>query len=239
MNLIDRVEKIYDLFHQGAIPTLTQHEVNPNLDTSSRLQYIYFTLPVCLNFQRSSPAMWASALKTYDDPETNYLFYPEKVVNHKYEKIQKDLRKHGLSVQPNKNTDIWIKISTTLNEQYNNDPRQIIQEGNSDVEKIISIIQKTRKEDFPYLRGPKLSNYWLHILDKYTDIKLKNKDKISIIPDTHIIQSSIHLGVVSKDAKISEIEKAWFDLLKDSKLSPVDMHAVLWNWSRNNFQPKV
>lgn len=234
-----RVEELYDLFQNGAIPTLEKHEVNPDLDPSSRLHYIYFTLPVCLNFQRSSPAMWAAALKTFEDPSTNYLFYPEKVVESSREKIQLDLLKHRLGLQLNKHTDIWIKISTTLNKLFKNDPREVIKAGNNDVEQILTIIQETNKDDFPYLRGPKLSNYWLFILDHFTDVKLKNKDKLSIIPDTHIIKSTFHLGLVKENAKIPEIERVWVTLLKNSHLSPVDMHSVLWNWSRNNFEPNV
>ncbi len=239
VELRNRVEKLHELFQQGAIPTLAQHEVNPNLDSSSRLHYIYFTLPVCLNFQRSSPAMWASALKTFEDPETNYLFYPEKVVETEYKIIQQNLIKHKLGLQLNKHTDIWLKISSTLNKVFNNDPREIIKSGNSDVVEILKILQVTNKDDFPFLRGPKLSNYWLFILDHFTDVELKNKDKISVIPDTHIIQSTIHLGLVNENAKIPEIERAWVELLEDSHLSPVDMHSVLWNWSRNRFQPIV
>ncbi len=128
-----RVEELYDLFQNGAIPTLEKHEVNPDLDPSSRLHYIYFTLPVCLNFQRSSPAMWAAALKTFEDPSTNYLFYPEKVVESSREKIQLDLLKHRLGLQLNKHTDIWIKISTTLNKLFKNDPREVIKAGNNDI----------------------------------------------------------------------------------------------------------
>ena len=112
--LLTKVVNLHKLFSDGKIPTLTQHEVNPGLDKGSRLNYIYFTLPVCLNFQRSSPAMWQSVLKTFTDPETNYVFYPEKLVDRSLEDIRASLIKHKLGVQPNKHTDIWIRISTTI-----------------------------------------------------------------------------------------------------------------------------
>ena len=60
------------------------------------------------------------------------------------------------------------------------------------------MIQKEKKPLFPYLGGPKLSNYWLFILHDFTDVKFKNVEEISIIPDTHVIKSSIHLGVVEE-----------------------------------------
>ena len=107
-SLKEKITKLHQLFMQGKIKGPEQHEVHPNLDKGSRENYIYFTMPCSLNFQRSSPAMWKAALKTYSDPETNYLFYPEKVVETDYEKVKVDLRKHSLSVQTNKHCKIWV-----------------------------------------------------------------------------------------------------------------------------------
>ena len=103
---LERVRGLLEQFQAGKILTLAQHEVHPEVPLGSRENYLYFTLPCCINFQRSSPAMWQSALKTYEDPETNYVFYPEKVVAVDPEKVQVDLFKHRLSVQPNKHAHI-------------------------------------------------------------------------------------------------------------------------------------
>lgn len=233
-----KVKELYNLFQTGQIPTLSQHEVHPELPKGDRMNYLYFTLPVVINFQRNSPAMWQSAFATWQDPETNYLFFPEKVVSTPWEKLQVDLRRHKLSLQKNKHTLIWSTICQTLHEYFRNDPRKILAQGKFNVPKILSMLQVEHKNDFPYLRGLKMANYWLYILTKYTDLKLSGREYISIIPDTHVIQSSIHLGLVSPSATPEEIVKEWFNLLAKTKISPVDMHPVLWNWSRNNFQPE-
>lgn len=177
-DILKKVLKLQSIFHEGKIPTLPQHEVHPDLDLSSRENYLYFTLPPCINFQRSSPAMWQAALKTWNDPQTNYLFFPEKVALKTREEIQKDLLKHKFALQLNKHTDIWMIISKTLHEYYEDDPR-------------------------------------------------------------NVLQSTIKLGLVEKIVTPQVVEKLWFELLKDSPISPVEMHPVLWNWSRNNFQPEV
>jgi len=239
MNTLDRIRTLKKHFEEGKIPTLAVHEVHPELDKNDRLNYIYFTLPVSINFQRSSPAMWAAAFNTYNDPETNYLFYPEKVVGTSRDKVQSDLIKHKLGLQRNKHTDIWIAISKGLNKHFKNDPRELIKAGNNDVEEILKLIRVDLKDDFPFLRGLKLSNYWLYILTKFTDVKLTSLNKISIIPDTHIIQSTVKLGICDDKADAQDVVDEWFKLVEGTEIVPVEMHSILWNWSRNNFLPEV
>lgn len=236
--LLKRIQKLHKIFHEGQIPTLTNHEVHPENAKGSRENYLYFTLAPSLNFQRASPAMWKAAFATWNDPETNYLFFPEKVVKTKYEKVQKDLLKHKLSLQKNKHTQIWHAICTSLNEHFENDPRKLIKAHGSKVIDIISYLRENKKS-FPYLNGPKMSNYWLYILDQYSDIKLVGRHELSIIPDTHVAQCSAHLLMTKPDAAPEEIAGAWRELLADGELTAVEMHPVLWNWSRNNFQPEV
>lgn len=238
MSLV-RVKILLDAYQRGEIPRLAQHEVHPDVPLGSRENYLYFTLPVCINFQRNSPAMWASALATYDDPQTNYLFFPEKLADTPIEKIRTDLIKHKLALQPNKHILIWTTIANTLHQKFKDDPKAVIDTANHRVLELLQILQISNKADFPYLSGPKLSNYWPYILSKYTDVQFEDMHEISIIPDTHVIQSSIKLGLVPPNASPLQVEEAWRVLLKDSGINPVQVHPVLWNWSRNNFIPEV
>jgi hypothetical protein len=239
LEFLSRLRTLKSHYDSGLIPQLHKHEVNPGLPLNDRLNYLYFTLPVSLNFQRSSPAMWQAALKTYEDPETNYLFYPEKVAETPYEKVQKDLLKHKLSLQPNKHTQIWTAISKTLYEHYDSDPRNVIKEGQNCVVRIKNILQITKKKQFPYISGEKMANYWLYILYNFTDIKLRNLHKITIIPDTHVIQCSVKLGIANEKHTPVDIANTWNKLLKGSEYIPIDFHPILWNWSRAGFNPEV
>ena len=47
---------------------------NPNLTKASKENFIYFTLPMALNYQRNSYTLWQSALKTWKDKETIKVF---------------------------------------------------------------------------------------------------------------------------------------------------------------------
>ena len=237
--LLTKAKNLFMLYQSGKIKRLEQHEVHPDLLKGERVNYLYFTLPVAINFQRSSPAMWQAALKTWNDPKTRYVFFPEKLKAKKHNIIKRDLLKYHLAVQTNKHPYIWIKISDTLTKYFQSDPKKVLEEGDMDVEKILQIIQHDRKTDLPYLSGLKMSNYWLYILSQFTDAKMKNLNKISIIPDTHVIQSSIRLGLVKKNTEPQKLALAWDKLLDGSEINPVDMHPVLWNWSRNSFKPEV
>jgi len=108
-----------------------------------------------------------------------------------------------------------------------------------DVVKILTLIQKDKRELFPYLSGPKMANYWLYILTHYTDAKFTNMQEISIIPDTHVIQSTVILGLADKAEAPEVVSSLWRQLLVGSPITPIEMHPVLWNWSRNNFKPEV
>jgi endonuclease III len=183
--------------------------------------------------------MWASALATWEDELTQYVFFPEHLAEVPPEQIRADLVKHRLALQPNKHTLIWTTIARTLHQYYENDPRRIIEEAEDNASKLITLLQKTYRQRFPYLSGPKLSNYWPFILSLYTDVSFKNAQEISIIPDTHVMQCSERLGVTAPGATSLQVEAAWRELLKGSGINPSQVHPVLWNWSRNKFQPEV
>ncbi len=85
---LEKVKRLLAIYEQGLIPTLAQHEVNPGLPISSRENYLYFTLPVCINFQRSSPAMWVAALATWEDETTRYVFFSEKLATVPIEQVR-------------------------------------------------------------------------------------------------------------------------------------------------------
>lgn len=233
-----KVDILYQLWLQDLIPRTEVHEVYPELSDSDPRKIIYFTLPVSLNFQRSSTAMWQSALKTFEDNETNYLFTPSEVIKLPREKIQSDLTKHKLALQRNKHTDVWIKLSQTFVE-YGGTPYSFFEEYDFDVIEIIHALRKKHKSKFPFLSGAKMSNYWLFILHHFTSIKFKNPEKISIIPDTHVIKASMELGLIENISSPESVAALWEEVLNGTKLSPIDLHPVLWHWSRAKFSPKI
>jgi hypothetical protein len=69
-------------------------------DTERRL--VYFTLPMSLNYQRNSYALWQAATKTYLDPESEDIFSVEASARMRLEELRTKLLRHRVALQPNK-----------------------------------------------------------------------------------------------------------------------------------------
>ena len=236
---MEKIRELHRLYSLGQLKGPEQHEVNPGLAANSKENYLYFTLPSSINFQRHSPRLWASALNTFNAPDTNFLFRPEEVGVASLVIVTEAMTKFRLALQTNKHTQIWIDICNTLHNYYDGNPKNVLAEYDFDVPRIISAVQHEKKRLFPYLGGRKLSNYWLFMMTQFTAAPLRNTHEISIIPDTHVIKSTIHLGMASTGVSSAQVERIWRDVLLRSDIHPTEMHSALWRWSRNGFQPDL
>jgi hypothetical protein len=242
--ILSAVKKLRDYHAQGILGGEKMPEdSNPGLDKSSKDNFHYFTLPMALNYQRNSYKLWEAAVAAYEDPETNFIFSPEKVVSTSEEALRSALMKHKVALQPNRHPSIWRTICGTLTEHYQGDVRNLLTHNSYDISLVLNDVQIKHKKGFPYLSGHKIANYWLYVISQYTDAKLKNKICLSIAPDTHIIQASVMLGVIEsgndQNAVRTDVAKAWEKILVGTDLCPIDVHTPLWLWSRRHFEPSV
>ena len=234
--ILYKINKIYNMWKSGKLGgEFMPEDYNPKLIKSSRENYLFFTLPMALNYQRNSYKLWESATLTFNDKNTSFIFYPDLVLKKSKEEIMSALTKYKLALQKNKQTDIWISLCKTLNENFNNNVENLLKKCNFDIKIIKKYIQIEHKKDFPYLSGNKICNYWLYVLSQYTDAKFKNLDSLTIAPDTHIIQASKKLGLISEDEFSKNdiqlvVAKRWENLL------PIEIHTPLCLWSRNGFK---
>ena len=213
---------------------------NPSLDRNSKENFLYFTLPMALNYQRNSYKLWESVLKTYNDEETRNVFFPHDVVNMDIDILKEKLTKYKVALQPNKQTEIWYVLCKTFVKYFNNDPLALLKNNNFDILKIKNFININKKM-FPYLSGTKICNYWLYVLEQFTNFKFTNRSEISVAPDTHVIQASLKLGLINEDEySLSNnailVAEKWKELLKNTKYDPIDIHTPLWLWSRGGFK---
>ena len=239
--ILKKIKKLYNMWKDGKLGgEFMPEDSNPQITKSAKENFLYFTLPMALNYQRNSYKLWKGALLTFNDKTTHFVFELDKVISSNFEKIKIALTKYKVALQPIKQTEIWIKLCKSINEHFNGDIRNLFKKCNFDVKLIKNYIQVEHKKDFPYLSGNKIFNYWLYVLYQYADVKYKNFQDLNIAPDTHIIQATRKLGLINDDeCNKNNVQKIviqkWYELLQGTELCPIDMHTPLWLWSRNSF----
>jgi len=240
--ILNKVEFLIKMYKNGELGgEIMPEDANPHLDPTSKENYLYFTLPMALNYRRNSYKLWESALATYQDNETNFVFKPAEVITKNFDEVQAALTKYKLTLFKVRQTDIWIKLSCTIYELFNGDIRNLFEMFNNDVIKIRNFMQKDEKARFPYLSGTKLCNYWLHVIYMYGEREYLNPEAINVAPDTHVIKATHKLGLINdheldnSDIQLIIINK-WNELFKGTKYKPIDIHTILWLWSRNGFK---
>lgn len=238
--IVSDCEKLLVAYKDGSLgQTVMPEESSPAFSAhEEELRYVYFSLPMSLNYQRNSYKLWESALKTYNDPETKVVFDIETAYKIEENKLREYLLKYGLALQPNKHTDNWKRISETVYKNWGSFGG-LLEASSSDFLKLRQVVQVEHKKGFPYLSGSKIFNYWSFILNGYCEAGLDNSEYIDIAPDTHITKCSVRLGVITEEEteKLTkeQISEKWRTALRGSGIDPIDMHAPLWFWSRNGF----
>lgn len=239
--IFEKVDILYTMWKNKKLGgEVMPEDVNPHLAPSSKENYLYFTLPMALNYQRNSYTLWESANKTYNDEETRFVFDPKKCLEKSFEEVQYALTKYKVALQKQKQTEIWLTLCRTFAELYDGDIRKLFDSLDNDVDKIREFIQKQNKKKFPYLSGTKICNYWLFVILQYTDRQYKNTENLTVAPNTHVVKSTHRLGLITdEELTRSDVQliviKRWQDFLKDTKYHPIDIHTPLWLWSRGGF----
>lgn len=225
--LLEKAEHLRQMHKQGLLGgEVMPEDANPNLDKSSAENYLYFTLPMSLNYQRNSYALWQGAKQTYSDLETRFVFSPKECLDRSFDDVQYALTKYRVALQKQKQTEIWIKLCDTFASRFDGDIRRLFDENDNDIEQIKRYVQLENKKVFPYLSGVKICNYWLYVIHQYTDRKFHNLDALSVAPDTHVCKASLQLGLITEEEYNSPnvqqiVIEAWIELFNGTEYKPI------------------
>ena len=242
--MLEKVYRLVQAHQQGLLGGEKMPEdENPHLYKASLQNYMYFTLPMALNYQRNSYVLWECANRLYADPQARVVFDSKAVCAMPEELLREYLVSYKVALQPNKQPVIWKTLCETIENKLDGDIRNLFLRNDFSVKNVKDYIQKNKK-DFPYLGGNKICNYWLHVLEQYTDIRFTDRENITVAPDTHVIQASQRLGLISaEEAELSNVQtilaQRWADLLQGTALVPIDVHTPMWLWSHGKFQVNI
>lgn len=240
--ILDNVNKLMAMYKNGEIGgEVMPEDANPKFQKDSLENYLYFTLPMALNYQRNSYTLWESALKTYKDEKIKFVFSPKVCLEKSFEEVQYALTKYKVALQKQKQTEIWLALCNTFVEMFDGDIRKLFDKLDNDVNRIRDFIQKENKKKFPYLSGTKICNYWMYVIYQYTDRRYKNIENLTVAPDTHVCKASHRLGLITDEELNSSnvqqiVIERWQEVLKNTKYKQIDIHTPLWLWSRNGFK---
>lgn len=238
--VLGKVDCLIQLYRDGRLGGEKMPEdENPGLEKGSPDNYFYFTLTMSLNYQRNSYVLWECAHKSFLDNDTRDIFNPALVLVMSDKELKSKLTKYKVALQPNKQPVIWRTLCNTFMTKYEGDLHRLFYENNYSVKKIKEYITNNKK-DFPYLGGNKIMNYWLYVMEQYTDLKFIDRENITVAPDTHIIQASEKLGIITtSERNLSNVQvivaDRWTELLRDTEYCPIDIHTPMWLWSRGKF----
>ena len=125
-NILKNVEELLQLYRDGSLGgEIMPEDANPGLGKGAKENYLYFTLPMALNYQRNSYKLWEAAKAAYLDVETRDIFSPECVVNMEQEELRTKLLRYKVALQPNKHIEIWWRLCNTFMDTFQGDVRKL------------------------------------------------------------------------------------------------------------------
>ncbi|MBQ8831731.1 MAG: hypothetical protein IJ017_09040 [Oscillospiraceae bacterium] len=242
--VLEKVNSLIRAYNTGLLGGEKMPEdENPHLEKSSVQNYMYFTLPMALNYQRNSYVLWECANRMYADKDARMVFDSREVCKMPENILREYLVKYKVALQPNKQPLIWKKLCETIENELGGDIRNLFSSNDYSVKKIKEHIENNKKS-FPYLGGNKICNYWLYVLEKYTDLTFIDRENITVAPDTHVLQASQKLGIISSEEADSAnvqliVAERWKALLENTDFNPIDVHTPMWFWSRGKFKVDI
>ncbi|MFW6135140.1 MAG: N-glycosylase/DNA lyase [Elusimicrobiota bacterium] len=201
------------------------------IEKGSDEQLLFLTLTVSLDYMRDSKKLWKQSYDAWFDPGAKWIFNPKIVIQNKLTSLVKLFEKIN-DQRPRRDAKIWFTISKKILE-FSESIYNLIEYFDFDAIKISEYIQNNRR-DFPYLGGPKIKPLWLRMINDTAGIKLKKVEKIPIPVDVHTARATFKLifnenfnGQVTDEIR-EKIQNTWKDILKGSKIFPLQLDEPLW-----------
>jgi hypothetical protein len=245
--ILSEVRMLYAMWKSGLLGgEIMPEDVHPQLAPDSNVLATYFTLGMSLNYQRNSYKLWEACTSAYQQVEDRWVFDVDAVSSRPESQLAEVLVRHRIALQPNRHPSIWRRNSDAIATIGGGTVEKLFVNCDFDLARIKEFIA-AHSSKFPYLCGPKISNYWLFVMLQYMEWPLKNRKCLSVAPDTHVVSASVRLGIITEtDADAVKaplvVAKQWEEMLSGSEFEPIDVHTPLWLWSRAGFpalkQPK-
>jgi endonuclease III len=227
-------KKLSDLFYnrKGFFKdySMPEYILPRNLVKGSREHALYLTYVISIDYMTDAEKLWRNSRGAYElYPER---FKPENIIKMGNRNLRAFVRRLGARFSTT-GVSTWKKISTILLNKYDGDPRNITPQSLT-IKEI-----KNKLNEFPYLRGNKLSNFYIRAMGENGLFKIKDFDELGIPVDVQVARFTIYTGVlkllsdrfegcVHEDPLRGLIEEAWRNAAKKVDTYPWKLDEPMW-----------
>jgi len=188
LNIADRLfDQFYGQkgFFEGY--TMPEYILPTGMSKGSKEHALFLTYVISIDYMTDARKLWANARGAFNlYPER---FQPSTILNLADRTLISFLRNLGARY-PKSGAATWKKISALLNEKYEGDPRNITRTP-------ITINEvRNRLDEFPYLRGPKLFNFYLRAMGENGLLKISDFNELDIPVDAQVARFTFYTGAV-------------------------------------------
>jgi endonuclease III len=214
-------------FKSTAMP---EYVLPRNLKEGTKEHALYLTYIVSIDYMVDAEKLWKKSRGAYElYPER---FTPEKILKVSQRSVELFVKQLGARYYKNA-AKTWKKISEILLDKYDGDPRNLTPQRMN-----IAEVKKNLK-DFPYLRGNKLSNFYIRVMGETGLFELKNLNELDVPVDKQVARFTIYSGVLKllseqfvgcaqEDPLRSLIEEAWRNAAKALNTAPWKLDEPIW-----------
>lgn len=224
------VEEFYNRKGFFADYSMPEYVLPSNLKEGTREHALFLTYVISIDYMTDAVKLWKRSRGDYElHPER---FAPEEILKLSSRTVENVVKSLGARFYSNA-ARTWIKISKLLVDKYGGDPRNITREPLE-----IAEVKKQLK-DFPYLRGNKLSNFYIRAMGETGLFKVKNLNELDIPVDKQVARFTMYTGVLNllseqfigcaQDEPLrSLIEEAWRNVAKKLDTAPWKLDEPIW-----------
>ncbi len=225
--LLDKFYERKGLFADYSMP---EYILPRNVKEGTKEQALYLAYVISIDYMTNAEKLWKNSRGAYElHPER---FTPAKILKASPKSVETFVRHLGARFYSNA-ARIWRGISKVLIDKYDGDPRNITK----DPQEIATV--KRRLQDFPSLRGPKLSNFYIRVMGEKGLFKLRNLNELDIPVDKQVARFTIYTGVLkllsaqfigcAQDKPLRDyIEEAWRNSAKKLDTAPWKLDEPIW-----------
>ena len=201
-----------------------------NMKEASREHALFLTYVISIDYMTDAVKLWRKSRGAYElYPER---FTPEEILKVSPRTVETFVKRLGARFYSNA-ARTWITISKLLLDYYDGDPRNLTRTP-LEIDEVKKLLQ-----DFPYLRGNKLSNFYIRVMGETGLLKIKNRKELDIPVDKQVARFTMYTGVVKLLSEQFQgcvhepplrglIEEAWKNAANKLDTAPWKLDEPIW-----------